>query len=202
MREVLIRPTLPADLSAITEIYADAVWNGTATYEVASPDLAEISARFDALCGPGFPHLVAEHEGCVLGFAYASPFRARPAYRFLVEDSVYIAPDAKGQGVGHLLLQRLIGAAADLGFRQMVAVIGDSHPQSPSVKLHSRLGFVHAGRLPATGYKHGRWLDTGFMQLTLNERAEAPPDPNSLPERLFSGPDQLQLRIKDRQDAR
>lgn len=193
MDAILIRPTLDADLPAITEIYADAVLNGTATYEVAPPDLAEMTARFAALRGPGFPHLVAEREERVLGFAYASPFRARPAYRFLVEDSVYVAPNAKGHGVGRLLLQRLIDAAAELGFRQMVAVIGDSQRQSPSVKLHAGLGFTDVGKLPATGYKHGRWLDTGFMQLSLSEDAKAPPDPDSLPERLFSGSDQFQL---------
>lgn len=180
-----IRPAAAADLDAIAQIYADAVTNGTASYELEPPTRAEMASRFETLAAGGFPYLVAEEHGAVLGYAYAGPFRPRPAYRFIVENSVYVAPDAKGRGVGRLLLERLIAEAAKLGFRQMIAVIGDGHPGSASVKLHERTGFRHSGRLEGSGYKHGRWLDTTFMQLSMNGGASTPPDPDSLPERVF-----------------
>jgi L-amino acid N-acyltransferase YncA len=186
VNELAIRPAVPADLDAITEIYADAVRNGTASYELDPPTKAEMAARFETLAGGGFPYLVAEGSGSLLGYAYAGPFRPRPAYRFVVENSVYVAPDAKGRGIGRLLLERLIAESTRLGFRQMIAVIGDGHPASASVKLHERLGFRHSGRLEGSGYKHGRWLDTTFMQLSMNGGAATAPDPDSLPERKFS----------------
>ena len=176
---------MPADLDAVTEIYADAVTNGTASYELEPPSRAEMGARFETLSAGGFPYLVAESAGTVVGYAYAGPFRPRPAYRFVVENSVYVAPDAKGRGIGRLLLEQLIAEAEKLGFRQMIAVIGDGHAESASVKLHERLGFRHSGRLEGSGYKHGRWLDTTFMQLSMNGGAETAPDPDSLPERKF-----------------
>lgn len=180
-----IRPAGLADIGAVTAIYADAVTNGTASYELEPPTLAEMTARFESLSAGGFPYLVAEDAGTVLGYAYAGPFRPRPAYRFVVEDSVYVAPDAKGRGIGRLLLERLVAEARRLGFRQMIAVIGDGHPGSVSVKLHERLGFSHSGRLEGSGYKHGRWLDTAFMQLSMNGGVSGPPDPASMPERRF-----------------
>ena len=181
-----IRPAALDDIGAITAVYADAVTNGTSSYELEPPTVAEMAARMQALVAGGFPYLVAESEDGVLrGYAYAGPFRARPAYRFIVEDSVYVAPDAKGMGVGRSLLEALISRVEELGFRQIVAVIGDGHPGSASVRLHERLGFAHSGRLQGSGYKHGRWLDTAFMQLALNGGASAPPDPASLPERAF-----------------
>lgn len=183
----LIRAASAGDLPQITEIYEDAVLNGTATYELTPPDLAEMTARFEALAAGGFPYLVAEADGRIAGYAYAGAFRPRPAYRFIVEDSIYVAPDAKGKGIGRALLVALIGQATSLGFRQMVAVIGDGHPGSASVRLHASLGFSDAGTLAGTGYKHGRWLDTAFMQLAMNGGADAPPDPASLPERRFRG---------------
>jgi phosphinothricin acetyltransferase len=183
--DISIRPAVAADLDAITEIYADAVTNGTASYELVPPTRAEMAARFEALASGGFPYLAAEIAGRVAGYAYAGPFRPRPAYRFVVENSIYVAPDAKGRGLGRLLLQRLITEAERLGFRQMIAVIGDGHPESASVKLHERMGFRHSGRLEGSGYKHGRWLDTTFMQLPMNGGAHAEPDPESLPERKF-----------------
>jgi len=143
--------------------------------------------RFQALTEGGFPYIVAELDGCVAGYAYAGPFRPRPAYRFVVEDSVYIASDAKGRGLGRALMQRLIAETTRRGFRQMIAVIGDGTPDSPSVRLHEALGFRHSGRLEGSGYKHGRWLDTVFMQLAMNGGNELPPDPDSLPERRFRG---------------
>lgn len=185
MSKIEIRPAAAADLDRITDIYADAVLNGTATYELEPPDRSEMGNRFDALTKGGFPYLVAGKDGIVLGYAYAGPFRPRPAYRFIVEDSVYVAPEAKGQGVGRMLMRALIEAVRAAGFRQLVAVIGDGHAESASVRLHEKLGFLHSGRLEGSGYKHGRWLDTVFMQLPLNGGADAPPDANSLPERRF-----------------
>ncbi|WP_214476510.1 GNAT family N-acetyltransferase [Mesorhizobium sp. dw_380] len=185
MSNIVIRTAASADLDAITEIYADAVTNGTSSYELKPPGRAEMGARFDALAAGRFPYLVAEKNGTVLGYAYAGAFRPRPAYRFIVEDSVYVAPEAKGQGVGRKLMQSLVAAVEAAGFRQIIAVIGDGHPDSASVKLHEKLGFRHSGRLEGSGYKHGRWLDTVFMQLSLNGGASLPPDPDSLPERRF-----------------
>ena len=183
--ELTIRPATADDLDAITEIYADAVTNGTASYELQPPTRAEMAARFEALVAGGFPYLAAESSGNLLGYAYAGPFRPRPAYRFVVENSIYVAPSAKGRGIGRLLLERLIVEAEKLGFRQMIAVIGDGRPESASVKLHEQLGFRHSGRLEGSGYKHGRWLDTTFMQLSMNGGAGTAPDPDSLPERKF-----------------
>lgn len=186
--EIFIGEAKIADLDRITAIYADAVANGTASYELEPPSWAEMQVRFEALVAGGFPYLVARDvEGVVQGYAYASAFRPRPAYRFIVENSVYVAPQAKGRGIGQALMQRLISATRGLGFRQMIAVIGDGHAQSPSVKLHEKLGFRHCGRLEGSGYKHGRWLDTVLMQLAMNGGASVPPDPGSLPERMFHG---------------
>ncbi len=180
-----IRPAAPADLDTITEIYADAVTNGTSSYELEPPTRAEMTKRFETLSAGGFPYLVAESSGKVLGYAYAGPFRPRAAYRFIVENSVYIAPDAKGRGIGRRLLESLIVESERLGFRQMIAVIGDGHAESASVKLHQSMGFRHSGRLEGSGYKHGRWLDTTFMQLSMNCGAETAPDPDSMPEKKF-----------------
>lgn len=185
MSSTTIRPATVADLDRITEIYADAVAQGTASYELEPPSRAEMGTRFDSLMAGGFPYLVAQKDGDVLGYAYAGAFRPRPAYRFIVEDSVYVAPWAKGQGVGLLLMQQLIETVRAAGFRQIIAVIGDGRADSASVRLHEKLGFHHSGRLEGSGYKHGRWLDTVFMQLSLNGGASAPPDPESLPERKF-----------------
>lgn len=182
---MLIRHALPDDLGRITEIYADAVLNGTATYELEPPSQAEMSGRYEALMQGGYPYFVAERDGKIAGYAYAGPFRARPAYRFIVEDLIYISPDAKGEGLGKALMQALIEELTRLGYRQIVAVIGDGHAESASVKLHERLGFHHTGRMEGSGYKHGRWLDTVFMQLSMNGGASTQPDPNSMPERKF-----------------
>lgn len=182
---ITLRPATTADLDAVTDIYAHAVRHGTASYELEPPSRAEIGERFAALQGSSYPYIVAEEAERVLGFAYAGPFRARPAYRFIVEDSIYIAPDCQGRGVGRLLLEGLIDACAGLGFRQIVAVIGDGSPESASVRLHETMGFRHCGTMEGTGFKHGRWLDTMIMQLALNGGSSLPPDPSSLPERNF-----------------
>ncbi|WP_378946807.1 GNAT family N-acetyltransferase [Mesorhizobium sp. ANAO-SY3R2] len=182
---ITIRHALVGDLDRITEIYADAVLHSTATYELEPPTRTDMGERFAALMDGGYPYLVAERQGVIVGYAYAGPFRARPAYRFIVEDSIYIAPEAKGAGIGKALMQTLITECTGLGFRQIVAVIGDGHADSASVRLHERLGFGHTGRMDGSGYKHGRWLDTVFMQMPLNGGASTPPDPNSMPERQF-----------------
>lgn len=182
---ITIRNAIESDLLVITAIYTDAVDNGTATYELEAPTLSEMQARFASLKASEYPYLVAEEAGELLGYAYAGPFRARPAYRFIVEDSIYVAPDAKGKGVGKALMVALVEACRAGGYRQLVAVIGDGSPQSPSVRLHERLGFRHCGTLEGSGYKHQRWLDTVFMQLEMNGGNKADPDPQSVPERLY-----------------
>lgn len=182
-----LRDATRADLAAITAIYEHAVLHGTATYELEPPTLAEMGERFAALEEGGFPYIVAEAGGDILGYAYAGPFRARPAYRFIVENSIYLAPAAQGRGLGRLLLAELVARCTALGFRQMIAVIGDGGADSASVKLHERMGFRHCGRMKGSGYKLGRWLDTVFMQLAMNGGAGLPPDPLSLPERRFRG---------------
>lgn len=181
----IIRAAVEADVPRIAAIYADAVDNGTATYELAVPSEAEMLMRFRTLKDQGYPYLVWEEDGVILAYAYGGPFRARPAYRFIVEDSIYVAPEAKGKGVGSRLLAALIEECRRLGFRQFVAVIGDGHPGSPSVKLHEKLGLAHCGKLVGSGYKHERWLDTAFMQMELNGGAGSPPDPDSTPEKQF-----------------
>ncbi len=186
MPDVAITPATVSDITAITAIYADAVTNGTASYELEPPGEADMAARFKALSEPGYPYLVARTgDGIVVGYAYAGPFRPRRAYRFMVEDSIYLAPSAQGRGIGRLLLARLIEETTARGFRQMAAVIGDGARNLGSVKLHEALGFRHVGQLLGSGFKHGRWLDTIFMQLALNDGADAAPDPDSLPERNF-----------------
>lgn len=176
MSDINIRSAQPADLPTITEIYRDAVLHGTATYEIDPPDIKEMTDRFHALTSDGFPYVVAEQNGEVIGYAYASYFRARPAYWWMVEDSIYITPEAKGKGLGKILIQRLIDDCTALGFRQFIAVIGDGHEASASVRLHNKAGFRHCGKIEASGFKHGRWLDTVLMQLDMNGGAATLPD--------------------------
>jgi phosphinothricin acetyltransferase len=170
MPPVSIRPVQPADIAAITRIYADAVRHGTASFELDPPDTNEMARRLDALIAGGFPYLVVEAESEIRGYAYAGPYRARPAYRFTVEDSVYIAPDAQRRGLGRLLLDRLIAESEARGYRQMIAVIGDS-AQYASIALHAALGFRMVGTFQAVGWKFGRWLDTVLMQRPLGHGA-------------------------------
>jgi L-amino acid N-acyltransferase YncA len=162
----LIRPATPSDIPAITAIYRPAVLQGTASFELDPPGEAEMLSRYTAIVGGGFAYLVAECDGRVQGYAYVNAYRPRPAYRFTVEDSVYIAPEAQGRGVGGTLLSALIARAADAGFRRMIAVIGDAQ-QHASIALHRRAGFSPCGTLPAVGYKFDRWLDVVLMQLPL-----------------------------------
>lgn len=182
----ILRETESADLSSIAAIYADAVLTGTASYELVPPTAEEMASRFTAITGQEYPHIAAIDEvGTVLGYAYASAFRTRPAYRWLVEDSIYLAREARGRGIGKALLRELIGRCTALGFRQMVAVIGGASPAS--VRLHAVCGFQMTGTLIGTGFKHGRWLDTVLMQLPLGEGNATAPDEMSYPGSLFSG---------------
>jgi phosphinothricin acetyltransferase len=174
MPDFSIRPVHPRDIAAITRIYAQAVRHGTASFEIEPPDEAEMAQRQDGLLAGGYPFLVAERGGEVVGYAYAGPYRARPAYGWTVEDSVYIAPEAQGQGIGRALLERLIVEAEARGFRQMIAVIGDSE-QAPSIALHEAVGFRRIGALESVGFKFGRWLDSVLMQRPLGSGATAPP---------------------------
>ncbi|MGA8817121.1 MAG: N-acetyltransferase family protein [Xanthobacteraceae bacterium] len=170
----MIRPAAPGDIAAITGIYAFAVTHGTATFEIDPPDDAEMARRHAALAAGGYPYLVAEHGGAIAGYAYAGTYRARPAYSWSVEDSIYIAPDFQRQGIGSALLMRLITESELRGYRQMIAVIGDS-AQVPSIAVHAKAGFAHIGTLRAVGFKHGRWLDTVLMQRPLGSGQTAPP---------------------------
>jgi L-amino acid N-acyltransferase YncA len=174
MSPLEIRPAIAADLPSITDIYADAVRLGTATFELVPPDLAEMTRRFQALTDSGFPYLVAVLEGRVAGYAYAGPYRPRPAYRFTVENSVYLQPAVHRRGVGLQLLQRLIAECEARGFRQMIAVIGDS-ANAASIGVHAACGFQMVGTHPDVGLKFGRWLDTVMMQRELGEGAGTMP---------------------------
>jgi phosphinothricin acetyltransferase len=175
MPAVSIRPATPADVPAITRIYAHAVKHGTASFELDPPDEAEMARRQRTLLDGGYPYLVAEIDGALAGYAYAGPYRPRPAYRFSVEDSIYIDPDAQRHGVGRVLLEHLIEECERRGFRQMIAVIGDS-AQAPSIELHRALGFRMIGAVENVGYKFGRWLDSVNMQRALGAGATTKPD--------------------------
>jgi len=168
-----IRPATFDDVPAITRIYAHAVNRGTASFELEPPDEAEIAARMKAILDHKFPYFVAEVDGKIAGYAYASLYRTRPAYRFTVEDSVYVAPEMHRRGIGRSLLLKLIESCTALGFRQMIAVIGDSN-QAASLGVHKACGFTDAGNLRNIGWKFGRWLDTPMMQLALGEGASTP----------------------------
>ena len=163
---LLIRPSTPADLPAITAIYGWNVLNGTGTFELEAPDDAEMARRRDDVLSKGLPWLVAERDGVVLGYAYANHFRPRKAYRFCLEDSVYLASDAKGQGLGRVLLAELLARCEAAGARQMLAVIGDS-ANLGSIGVHRTLGFEHIGVMKAAGWKFDQWRDVVVMQKAL-----------------------------------
>lgn len=174
MPRTLIRPSTAADLPDIAAIYGDAALTGTGTFELEAPGEAEITRRRDDVLAKGLPWLVAEVEGRVLGYAYANHFRPRLAYRFCVEDSIYLHRDARGQGLGTLLLAELIARCEAAGARQMLAVIGDS-ANAGSIGVHRRLGFEHVGVMKSAGWKFDRWLDVVVMQRSLGlGDAEAP----------------------------
>jgi L-amino acid N-acyltransferase YncA len=169
-----LRDSTAADVVACADIYREAVRNGTGTFELEEPDDAEMARRCEAILTQGLPWLVAERDGQVLGYAYASQFRPRRAYRFCVEDSVYLAPAARGQGTGKLLLAELISRCERLGIRQMLALIGDADNAS-SISLHRSCGFEHSGAFTAAGWKSERWLDVVMMQRRLGAGADSPP---------------------------
>lgn len=170
----LIRPATLTDLPAITAIYAREVLEGTATFELDPPDLVEMTRRFEGLMAGGFPYFVADDGGTMAGYAYAGPYRPRPAYRFTVENSVYLTPHAQRRGIGFSLLRALIAACEAKGHRQMIAVIGDS-ANAGSIGVHRKCGFAMIGTHPNVGFKFGRWLDTVMMQRALGEGASSAP---------------------------
>ena len=163
---MLIRPALPGDAPAVAVVYAPHVLHGTASFEEVPPDAAEMGRRMAAVLDRGWPWLVAERDGRILGYAYAAQLKPRAAYRYTCENSIYLDSDAVGHGIGTLLLAALIEASVACGFRRMVAVIGDSG-NAASIALHARHGFAHAGTLAQVGFKFGRWLDVVHMQRTL-----------------------------------
>ncbi|BCJ89485.1 N-acetyltransferase [Terrihabitans soli] len=162
----MIRTAHLSDISAIATIYADAVKNGTASFELVPPSQDDIRARFEKTVAGGYPYLVAELDGRVAGYGYCGPYRPRAAYHFTVENSVYVDPAWHGKGVGRALMRALIASCEERGFRQMIAVIGDSR-NAASIALHKTLGFEMIGTHRSVGRKHGVWLDTVEMQLSL-----------------------------------
>ena len=169
---VTIRPSKASDVESITEIYAFHVLNGLATFETTPPGQAEMAERRADALSKGFPYLVAEMgvgaNARVVGYAYANLYRARPAYRHTLEDSIYLLKDMGGRGIGTKLLRALIEACEKLGTRQLVAIIGDSANEG-SIKVHANCGFAHTGTLKDVGFKFGRWVDTVMMQLAIGE---------------------------------
>ncbi|MBB2933066.1 phosphinothricin acetyltransferase [Amycolatopsis bartoniae] len=163
----IVKSAAERHLADIAEIYAHYVTGSVVTFELEPPDLPEWRRRFTAVTGAGLPFLVAEADGVVLGYAYCSPWKSRPAYRRTVENSIYLAPSAVGKGLGGLLLDELLERCAANGIREVIAVIAAPGPDNPSAALHRRRGFTEAGCLTGVGFKHGRWLDTLLMQRSL-----------------------------------
>jgi phosphinothricin acetyltransferase len=170
-----LRSATLADIPSIRQLYALEVREGVASYEYEAPDETEMARRMRELIAAGFPYLIAQLDGVFAGYAYASAYRGRLGYRWTVEDTVYVAPAARGHGVGRALLSRLIGDCEALGFRQMIAVIGDTG-NGASAALHQQLGFRTVGVFSGMGRKHGRWLDNVQMQRALGSGNETPPD--------------------------
>jgi len=173
--DLLIRDVADGDMPAIQEIYAHHVLHGLASWEETPPDVAEMTRRRDAIIKDGFPYHVAVLDGTVVGYTYASKYRPRPAYRNTVENSVYVAEEARGGGGGAKLLDDLIAECTARGFRRMVAIIGDS-ANAPSIRLHEKAGFEMVGIIPACGYKADQWLDQVIMQRALGPGDTTPPD--------------------------
>jgi phosphinothricin acetyltransferase len=163
-----VRASEERDLASIAAIYSHHVLTGLATFEIEAPDEPEMARRRAQILSQGLPFLVAEREGRVVGYVYAAPYRARPAYRYTLENSIYIAQDAVGQGAGRALLDALVAACARAGYRQLIAVIGDS-ANTASIGLHAACGFKHAGLLQGVGFKFGRWVDSVLMRMELGE---------------------------------
>lgn len=173
----MIRDAVPADLLAITALYGREVLTGTASFELDPPTLADMTERFEAVKAKGLPWLVAEVDGAFAGYAYASPFRPRPAYRYGVEGSIYVEEAARRRGVGRTLLAALIERVRGLGLRHVIGAISDSATSDASIALHERLGFRQVGRYAEVGWKFDRWLDVHLMQLDLSPDSDRPSGP-------------------------
>lgn len=175
MRTFRLRDAVSDDAGAIAEIYAHYVRATCFTFEEEAPDVDEIGARMNRIAAAGLPYCIAEDgDGAVIGYAYASSFHPRSAYRYSLENSVYVASDRRGQGIGMALMRHLIERCAALGYRQMVALIGDRE-NGTSARLHERLGFKPVGTLSAIGFKFGRWVDVYEMQLSLADGSNSTP---------------------------
>lgn len=170
----MLRDAAPGDLPAIAAIYGHHVLTGLASFETEAPGVEEMARRMQAIRDKGFPYLVAELEGEVAGYAYASLYRPRPAYRFTLEDSIYVHPARTGMGLGRSLLERLIAECERIGCRQMIAVIGDSG-NTGSIALHRACGFSLTGTFHSIGFKHGRWVDSVLMQRAIGAGDGTPP---------------------------
>jgi len=175
--KVRIRPATEKDMAATQEIYSHYVLHSTASFEEEPPTVAEMTARWQRVQSRGLPYLVATHRNQVVGYAYAGPFRERSGYRYTIEDSVYVSEDFRGRDVGNELMTELIERCTALGFRQMIAVIGDSTNAS-SLALHSRHGFFVVGALSSTCFKFGRWVDAVLMQRILGDGDNSLPPKN------------------------
>jgi L-amino acid N-acyltransferase YncA len=171
----LIRPRTDADMARITEIYTHHVLHGASSWELSPPDVLEMTKRAAALNEAGYPYLVAEIDGNVAGYAYAGAYRPRPAYRNTVELSIYIDNALRRAGIGRALMESLIDTCTDMGFRQMIAIIGDSQNRQ-SIEFHEKMGFVHVGKVRDIGFKFGRWMDQIILQRPLGPGASTPPD--------------------------
>jgi L-amino acid N-acyltransferase YncA len=173
--DVIIRPVEDRDMDAIAAIYDHHVRHGTASWELEPPDRAELVRRRDSVLALGMPYIVAESAGQVVGYAYAGPYRPRPAYRFTVENSIYIDAGRTGQGLARPLLERLIDDCTAAGMRQMIAIIGDSDNYA-SIRFHEKMGFRKVGQIDRIGWKFGRWLDSVVMQRALGQGGDTPPE--------------------------
>jgi phosphinothricin acetyltransferase len=171
---ITIRPCAEDDMRAVSEIYAHHVLHSTATFELEPPNLEEMLSRRRAIVEGGYVYLVAETDSGIIGYAYVGAYHKRPAYRFTVEDSVYVRAGDEGRGIGLRLMQALLAACEQKPFRQMIAIIGDSANRA-SIELHRRLGFRMVGAFQSTGFKFGRWIDTVLMQKELGAGGRLPP---------------------------
>jgi len=171
---VQVRPATPEDLPAIQSIYAHHVLHGLASFEETAPPVDELRRRYDDVCGRGLPYLAADFGGALVGYGYCAPYRSRSAYRYSLEDSVYVRSGSEGRGVGGALLRALIERCEALGYRQIIAVIGDS-ANAASINLHAAFGFVRVGTLRSAGFKFGRWVDSVIMQRPLGPGDATPP---------------------------
>lgn len=172
--QLLIRDSRDSDMEAITKIYAEAVMSSSGTFEIDPPDLKEMKTRRENIMKGGYPYIIGEVNGKIAGYAYASCYRARPGYRFSVENSIYVAPEFQRQKIATRLLEELIKRCEQSDFRLMIAVIGDSS-NTASIRTHKAAGFEHSGTLPAVGWKFNRWIDTVFMTRALAAGDKKPP---------------------------